>query len=80
MATLCGTRIRYTRLLIHLVEGDLAGGIKEGGDSAGRRFHGVVDLVRSMYVIGLDFENSDQFKYSMATTSALESCSFRTRA
>jgi hypothetical protein len=37
-AALHGTRIRYTYLLIHLVGGDLAGGVEEGG-------HEVVDLV-----------------------------------
>jgi hypothetical protein len=47
MATLCGTRIRYSRLHVHLVGYDLAGGIEEGGDSSGLRFHGVVDLVMS---------------------------------
>jgi hypothetical protein len=34
MAALCRTRIRYTRLLFHLIGGDLAGGIEEGGDSS----------------------------------------------
>jgi hypothetical protein len=33
MAALCGTRIMYFRLLVHLV-----GGVEEGGDSSGRRF------------------------------------------
>jgi hypothetical protein len=34
MAALCRTRVRYTRLLLHLIGGDLAGGIEEGGDSS----------------------------------------------
>jgi hypothetical protein len=29
MVTLCGTRIRYTRLLVHIVRGDLADGKME---------------------------------------------------
>jgi hypothetical protein len=55
---LCGTRRRYTRLLIHLI-GDLTCGIKEGRDSSGRRFHRVVDLVQSTCVIELVLEASD---------------------
>jgi hypothetical protein len=55
---LCGTRTRYTYLLIHLV-GDLTCGIKEGRDSSGRRFHGVVDLVHSTRVIELVLEVLD---------------------
>ena len=43
-----GSRIRYTRLLVHLVGGDLAGGVEKDGDSSDRCFHGVVDLVQSM--------------------------------
>jgi hypothetical protein len=31
MAMLCRTRIRYTRLVVHLVGGDRAGGVEEGG-------------------------------------------------
>jgi hypothetical protein len=56
MAVLCGTRIRYSCLLIHRVSGDLAGGIEEGGDSSGRRFYGVVDLVQSTYFTSLVLE------------------------
>jgi hypothetical protein len=37
--------IIYTRLLVHLVYGNLACGVEEGGESSGRCFHGVVDLV-----------------------------------
>jgi hypothetical protein len=47
MAALCGTRIRYSRLLVHLVSGNLGGGIEESGDSSGRRFHEVVDLFQT---------------------------------
>jgi hypothetical protein len=47
------------RLLVHLVDGDLAGGAEEGGDSCGRCFHGMMDLVQSMFVIGLVLEASD---------------------
>jgi hypothetical protein len=46
-----GTRIRYTHLLIHLVGGELAGSVEEGGDSSSRRFPEMVDLVQSTYVI-----------------------------
>jgi hypothetical protein len=38
-------RIRYTYLLFNLVGGNLVGGIEEGEDSSGHRFHEVVDLV-----------------------------------
>jgi hypothetical protein len=69
--TLCGTRIRYSRLLVHLVGGDLAGSVEEGGDSSGRRFHGVVDLVQSMYFTSLVLEASDQFKGLTVTILAL---------
>jgi hypothetical protein len=47
ITTLCGTRIRYTRLLLHLIDGALPGGVEEGEDSSVQCFHGVVDLVRS---------------------------------
>jgi hypothetical protein len=57
MAALCETRIRYTRLLVHLFSGDLTGGVEEGGDSCGRHFPGVVDLVQSTFVIGLVLED-----------------------
>jgi hypothetical protein len=43
MEALCGTRIRYTCLFVHLVGDVLAGGVEEGGDSPGQSFHGVVD-------------------------------------
>jgi hypothetical protein len=45
MVTLCGKRIRYSCLLIHLVGAVHAGGVEEGRDSSGCCFHGVVDLV-----------------------------------
>jgi hypothetical protein len=44
MAALCGTRIRYTRLIVHLVGNNLVAGV-ENMDSFSRHFHGVVDLV-----------------------------------
>jgi hypothetical protein len=47
MVVLCGIRIRYFRLLVHLVGDVLAGGVEEGGDSSGCRFYGVVNLVQS---------------------------------
>jgi hypothetical protein len=56
MPVLCGTIIRYTCLLvhlIHLVDIDLPGGAAEGGELSGRYSHGVVDLVQSMPVAGL---------------------------
>jgi hypothetical protein len=46
-----GTRIRYTRLVTHLIDGDLAYGIEEGGDPSSRCFPGMVDLVQSKRVI-----------------------------
>jgi hypothetical protein len=45
MAALCGIRIRYFRLLFHLVGGDLADSVEEDGDSSSCGFHEVVDLV-----------------------------------
>jgi hypothetical protein len=80
MAVLCGTRIRYSHLLIHPVNGILADGVEEGGDSSGRRFHGVVDLVQSTYGTSLVLEASDLFKGSMATISALGHWSLGARA
>jgi hypothetical protein len=68
--TLCGIRIKYTRLLVH-IGGDLAGGVEEDGDLFGRCFPRLVDLVQSMYVISLVLEASDQFKGLRATTSSL---------
>jgi hypothetical protein len=62
LVALCGTRIRYTHLLIHLVGGNLACVIEEGGDLSGSRFHGVADLVQSTRVIGFMLEASNQFK------------------
>jgi hypothetical protein len=47
MAVLCGTKIRYSRLLVNLVGGELASGVDEGGDSSGHHCHGMVDLIRS---------------------------------
>jgi hypothetical protein len=71
MAALCETTIRYTRRLVHLVDNDLAGGVEECGDSFGRRFPGVMDLIKSTCIICLVLEDSDQFMDSMAKTSAL---------
>jgi hypothetical protein len=55
---LCGIRIRYSSLLVHLIGGDLADDVEEGGDSFDRRFHEVVDLVQSMYVTSLVLKTS----------------------
>jgi hypothetical protein len=77
MAALCGKRIRYTRLLIH---DDLTGGVEEGGDSSGRRFHRVVDFAQSTYFTSLVLEASDRFKGSKATISALGCWSLGTHA
>jgi hypothetical protein len=68
IAALCEIRIKFSCLLIG---GDLDGGVEKGVDLSDRRFHGVVDLVQSTCVRGLVLEASDQFKGSMATTSAL---------
>jgi hypothetical protein len=35
----------YTRLLFHLVGGDLVGGVEDGRCSSDRRLDGVVDIV-----------------------------------
>jgi hypothetical protein len=56
MAPMCPTRVRYIRLLIHLVVG-----VEEGGESSGRCSHGVVDLIQSTHVTVLVLENLDQF-------------------
>jgi hypothetical protein len=82
MAVLYGTRIRYSRLFVHLVDRcDLAGSVDEGGVLFGRRFfRGEVDLVQSTCVIGLVLKDSDQFKGSMATHSALGRWSLGARA
>jgi hypothetical protein len=45
MTMLCGTRIRYTHLLIHLVDDDLASGVDEVIESSSRCSHGVMDLI-----------------------------------
>jgi hypothetical protein len=45
VAALCGARIRYIRVLFHLVGDNLIGSVEEGGYSSGHCFHGVVDLV-----------------------------------
>jgi hypothetical protein len=51
MVVQCGTRTRCTRLITHLVSGDLAGGVEVGGASSDCFSHGVVDFVRSTRVI-----------------------------
>jgi hypothetical protein len=61
MVELCGTRIRYTRLLVHFVVGDLLGGVEEGGDLSSRCFPRVVDLAQSTYV-RFGFRRLNQFK------------------
>jgi hypothetical protein len=45
VAMLCGTMIRYTRLLVHIAVGDCAISVEEGGESSSPSSHGVVDLV-----------------------------------
>jgi hypothetical protein len=44
-SALCGTIIKYTHLLVHLISSYLAGGVEEGEDSSGHRFYAVLDLV-----------------------------------
>jgi hypothetical protein len=52
MVTLCEIRIRYIRLLIHIISGDLIGGVEEIGELYGRCYlPGVVDIVQSTCVI-----------------------------
>jgi hypothetical protein len=77
---LCGTRIRYIRLLVHLVGDDLASGVAKGVDSSIRRFHGVVGLFHSKCVTGFVLETLDRFKGSLATTLALGRWSLEARA
>jgi hypothetical protein len=50
---LYGTRIRYSRLLVHLVSCVITDGVEEGRDSSGCRFYGVVDFIQSTYVTSL---------------------------
>jgi hypothetical protein len=71
IAMLCGTIIRYSRLLVHLIGGDHAGSVEDGGDLSDRRFHEVVDLVQSIFFTSLMLEASDQFKGSTTTILAL---------
>ena len=52
MVALRGTRIRYSRLLVHLVDGDFAGGVEDGEKSSGRCSRGVVDLGQPTRVTG----------------------------
>ena len=71
MAVLCRTRIRFSRLLIHLVGGsDLVGAIEEREKSSGRYSFRLVDPFVSTYVAGLMSGDSDCFKDSIATTLA----------
>jgi hypothetical protein len=71
MMALCGTIIRYPRLLVHPVGGVLAGGVEEGEYSSSRHFHGAVDLVQFTYGTSLVLEASDRLKGSTATISDL---------
>jgi hypothetical protein len=79
MAAMCLIRIRYTRLFIHLVSGDLAVGAKGGRKSSGRCSHRVVDLGKSTFVTGLVLEVLDQFKSSMVMPIALGHWSLEAR-
>jgi hypothetical protein len=71
MVALCESRIRYSRLLVHLGGGNLTGDVEDGRDSSGCCFHGVVDLNQSKCGKGLVVEALDKFKGSIAATSAL---------
>jgi hypothetical protein len=44
MVTLHERRIRFPRLLVHLVVENIAGGVEKGGKSSGGSSHEVVDL------------------------------------
>ena len=57
--------------LVHLVDGDFASGVEDGEKSTGRCSLGVVDLGQPTCVTGFVLEDSDQFKSSTVTTSAL---------
>jgi hypothetical protein len=43
----------------------LSGRVEKGGDSSGRPFHGVVDLVQFTYFTSLVLEASEQIKNSI---------------
>jgi hypothetical protein len=62
-----GRRIRFSRLLIHLV-GDFADDIEKEGKSSSRCSYGVVDLVSSTCVAGFVPRYTDLLKSSAATT------------
>jgi hypothetical protein len=49
MVVLYGTRIRYTRLLVHLISGDLASDVEEGRELFCCFCHEMVGLV-SVYL------------------------------
>jgi hypothetical protein len=48
MMILRKSRIRFSRLLVHLIGGDLACGVEEGRKSSCRCSHGVMDFVLSI--------------------------------
>jgi hypothetical protein len=56
---------------VHLVDDNLAVGVEAGGKWSGHCSYRVVDLVLSTCVSGLVSKYSNEFKISMATTSAL---------
>jgi hypothetical protein len=64
IVAMCLTRIRYTRLLVHLVDGYLAGAVEKGEEYFGRRSHAVVDIVQSVcYMFGVRIFRSIQEFY-----------------
>jgi hypothetical protein len=63
MAVVCGTRIRYTRLVIHLTDD-----VEVIGESSSRCSRRVVDLIHSLFVTSFVLEDSDEFKGSMTMT------------
>jgi hypothetical protein len=71
METLHGRRIRFSRLLVHLVGDDLAGGVEEDGKSYGRCSDGVVDIIFSTCTTGLVLGYSYRIKSSMVMISGL---------
>jgi hypothetical protein len=64
---MCGTRIRNTRLLIHLVDSDIS---PEGGESCSRCSHGVKPF-QSVCAIGLESKHLVQFKRFLAMTTPM---------
>jgi hypothetical protein len=64
-------KIRFSRLIVHLVGDNLAIGVEAGWKSSGRYSYRAVDLILSTCISGLVSKHLNKVKISMATTSAL---------